>query len=74
MQIVRDSQKVWPHCTDCGCRLKPAIDKYNDSQIYLSHYEGFYWGEDARGCRCKMVRKAWVVPKNRIYSGMDILA
>lgn len=51
---VRDGQKVWPTCAECGCRLQKAAG-------YWIHFIGEVEGKDARGCICKYVNSLWKI-------------
>lgn len=54
MKTVRDGQRVWPYCSECGCRAN--VIPYADGYV-LKHFHGA-WSTysphiiDARGCRC----------------------
>lgn len=63
MKTVRDGQKVWPYCEECGCRLQVA-----------GNFVGHWYGEtkitglheitvisDARGCKCSKLIDFWVL-------------
>lgn len=52
MQTVRDGKKVWPYCSECGCRLNKVAEGV------LTHFQGTYI-KDARGCICKEYRFIW---------------
>lgn len=53
MKMVRDGQKVWPYCHECGCRLEKVDD-------YFRHF-GFapYVERDARGCLCSHIHSVF---------------
>jgi hypothetical protein len=66
MLTVRDGQKVWPYCEECGCRL-------NTKNGIIQHW----WGEheyqpnhvvvlksDARGHKCSKLIDFWIVDDN----------
>lgn len=67
MKTVRDGRKVWPYCTECGCRLE--IDQvaayYFEGHHTLAHFNGG-WGKnswvDARGHSCSKITNKWIVP------------
>lgn len=54
---VRDRMKVWPYCTECGCRLNIYLDKYfdgGDGSTSLYHFYAYlHVDKDARGHKCK---------------------
>jgi hypothetical protein len=53
---VRDGQKVWPTCPECGCRLR------NLSGFILTHFHNDEDEEhDARGCKCPLVNEMWEI-------------
>jgi hypothetical protein len=63
VNTIRDGQKVWPYCTECGCRL--MLYPHDDEWTWVTHYgEGQSWftlERDARGCICSLVNKAsWI--------------
>lgn len=50
---VREGKKVWPTCTECGCRLNVE----ESGKVY--HYgEG---PKDAKGHTCSLVSTAWIM-------------
>lgn len=43
---VREGKKVWPFCSDCGCRInKETWYHFGDGEFFFSE-------KDARGCKC----------------------
>ena len=62
VNLIRDGQKVWPYCTECGCRLNLAV---MEEWTWLFHYGN---GEkDARGCNCSLVAQNLWVETDLIY-------
>lgn len=61
MKTVRDGQKVWPYCSDCGCRLEihHAFQYTDQHHILYTHYGGDQ-DRDSRGHTCKSVDKLWI--------------
>lgn len=62
MEIIRNGQKVWPYCKECGCRL-------NISGTLVQHWYGdiehvspveMIVRTDARGCHCSRVVDFWI--------------
>lgn len=65
MKLVRNGQKVWPTCPECGCRL----DIVDDGAVYFFwHFTHRYnpWYQDARGCKCSNLFEHWVLDKTEI--------
>lgn len=57
VNIVRDGQKVWPTCPECGCRLNLG---FMEEFTCLFHF-GESSEIDARGCSCSLLHKFfWV--------------
>lgn len=50
---IRNGQKVWPTCSECGCRLKIITPNKGiwEGALFLNHFEGVD-NRDARGCIC----------------------
>lgn len=56
MKLVRNGQKVWPYCPECGCRL--AITYEDNDWPMVDH---FGWGnKDERGHECSLIGKGWI--------------
>jgi hypothetical protein len=53
VNVVRDGQKVWPTCPECGCRLNIEV---MEEWTCLSHF-GMDSEKDARGCICVLFDK-----------------
>lgn len=70
MKHVRDGKRVWPYCSDCGCRLRYA--KKSDSEFVFWHFgvDSFNRIEDQRGHYCKSIGKQWIIPRNKLYVGI----
>lgn len=68
MKSVRDGKRVWPYCSECGCRL--AIDKNNfytvDGYHLLNHWSGIGWHEDARGHTCPKFYRTWLIEHGKL--------
>jgi len=75
--LVRNGQKVWPTCPDCGCRLQIINDGPN---YMLWHFLGKItnvspthqiWETDARGCKCMSLVEFWIVERSQLdYIGV----
>jgi len=55
---VRDGQRVWPTCPECGCRLQKL------SGFLLTHFHNEDEDKeeyDARGCKCSLVHEIWEI-------------
>ena len=61
--FVREGQKVWPMCPECGCRLNIFT---NSMFATLRHFEGNLFDRDARGCKCERLNSEWTVFINNI--------
>lgn len=59
MRFVREGQKVWPYCEDCGCRLD--FEKVKDRYEIFHFFSGIKF-TDARGHYCKNATYEWHVP------------
>jgi len=57
---VRNGQRVWPTCPDCGCRLEFLE---NGMFINLRH---FGWPVDAKGHKCEYIDDEWTYLKGEI--------
>lgn len=66
METVRNGQKVWPYCGECGCRLD--IVRIHGDLIFVSHF-GPWDYTDARGCKCPSIGKYWISFESIIYIG-----
>ena len=54
--FIRNSQKVWPTCPECGCRLEIFE---NSVFVTLKHFDGNLVDKDARGCKCISINDEW---------------
>jgi hypothetical protein len=61
IQLVRDGQKVWPTCPECGCRLE-ILENY--LFVTLRHFG--LGRKDARGCACSYIDDEWTTQKKEI--------
>jgi len=50
VKFMRDGLKVWPYCSECGCRLNIRSTAMR-GEMALSHF-GMHPVKDARGCIC----------------------
>ncbi len=61
MKTVRNGQKVWPYCEECGCRLQVsgnlAQHWWGEKEETAPHTFTVY--SDARGCRCSSLIDFW---------------
>lgn len=76
MKLIRDGQKVWPYCDECGCRLAishvPTSDNY-EGLFRLSHFiRDFDADIDARGHACSNINHTWLTSPDSIYVGAVI--
>jgi hypothetical protein len=62
---VRDNQKVWPTCPECGCRLNTDAFAFMAEWVGLSHF-GTDKEKDARGCKCSLVNKWFWLPEESL--------
>lgn len=71
MKTVRDGRKVWPYCSECGCRLHIAVpyvlkplDPYVSPHdtVYLWHFDGDVRDRDAKGCQCSLIETMYTLP------------
>lgn len=63
METVRNGQRVWPFCSECGCRLEIFE---NNIFVTLRHFWGNQITQDARGCRCSKINLEWSLIKGEI--------
>lgn len=74
METVRNSQKVWPYCSSCGCRLQ-IDDKdgfyYFEGKLIVKHFgRTAYPYMDARRHSCPRVNHVYIVdPQEVAYVG-----
>lgn len=70
MKMVRNGQKVWPYCSECGCRL--AISKTINDEALLCHWGSY--DTDMRGCVCSLVNKTYYVSLKQVleYEPADL--
>lgn len=70
--LVRNGQKVWPTCPDCGCRLQIVDD---GPKYILWHFLGKVthvslteqkWHTDARGCKCPSLVDFWIFEREQL--------
>lgn len=61
MKTVRNGQKVWPYCSECGCRLEIFE---NGMFVSLRHFGSF--DKDARGHKCSKLDLEWTHTKGLI--------
>jgi len=67
MKTVRDGQKVWPYCEECGCRLALTESPYNPKdQITARHFGGSTWNGDGQGHKCKLLHVPFYLEKQEI--------
>ena len=60
VEFVRNGQKVWPTCPECGCRLEMDGDTTEpDSEIIVYHYQ-YHPDRDARGHKCNLLSDYWL--------------
>jgi len=59
MLTIRDGRRVWPYCSECGCRLEIFE---NDVFLTFRHF-GSSENLDARGCLCSRISLEWSIDK-----------
>jgi hypothetical protein len=60
VQFVREGQRVWPTCPECGCRLDTQGDTFlPDDDLILTHFDGPSY-KDARGHKCALLNAVWL--------------
>lgn len=64
MKMVRDGQKVWPYCEECGCRLEvnPILWYEFKAHDILRHFPGETFETDGRGHKCSKIFVEELVP------------
>ena len=61
VNLVREGRRVWPTCSECGCRLDISVV---DEWACLTHF-GLEDEKDARGCFCPIVnQRTWVITRS----------
>jgi hypothetical protein len=68
MKTVRNGQKVWPYCSDCGCRLEVNWVFENTEQehaLVVHFYDGII-NKDARGHSCSLVDKMYLANRKML--------
>jgi len=63
-EFMRDGVKVWPYCSDCGCRLNIVPGNYSN-EVTLVHF-GMSPTKDARGCICSKRFEATYLPAYKV--------
>jgi hypothetical protein len=68
MKTVRNGQKVWPFCPECGCRLSiTQITIKTVEKLRIEHYS-FGIRLDERGHDCLLIGSEWfVLPETLSY-------
>ena len=75
MKIVRDGQKVWPFCAECGCRMQIIPDIHlADKLVDVTHWfgdiiyekNGVLFKTDARGHRCSRLFYSFRVESKKL--------
>jgi hypothetical protein len=64
VKYMRDGIKVWPYCSDCGCRLNITKGPW-ESEYRLTHF-GLSGTVDARGCKCPKLFRLQIVGKDKV--------
>lgn len=69
MKTIRDGQKVWPYCENCGCRLD--YEDFSNTEYKFFHFSSWQWeGDfaDRRGHSCKNLFASWIIPKRKVVA------
>ena len=69
VKFMRDGLKVWPYCSDCGCRLN-LIRRTNPNEVMLLHF-GMSPTKDARGCVCSKRFDSKIVQSYKVEEFMN---
>jgi hypothetical protein len=60
MLTIRNGQKVWPYCPECGCRLAVTEFIHQEGIAQVTHF-GWQVDRDPRGCLCSKVNESYYV-------------